>query len=106
MAVCVFLDLFPAGHLVGVKGDVHGHNHTQNMRSRASATAQDCATVGCMDYITLAQAASEYDIPKRTLQAAAARGAIHGTHKLPGETGAFLVRRRDVQQWLDERKGE
>ena len=52
--------------------------------------------------MSVAQAAEQKDIPKRTLQAAIARGDLKA-HKMPGLTGAYLIYPRDLDRWIDKR---
>lgn len=52
--------------------------------------------------MSVAQAAEQHDIPKRTLQAAIARGALKA-HKMPGVTGAYLIYQRDLDKWIGKR---
>ena len=52
--------------------------------------------------MSVAQAAEQHDIPKRTLQAAIARGALKA-HKMPGVTGAYLIYQRDLDRWIGKR---
>lgn len=44
----------------------------------------------------------QVSIPKRTLQAAIARGDLPA-YKLPGATSPYLIDPADLQQWLDGR---
>lgn len=53
--------------------------------------------------MSVAQAAEQHGIPKRTLQAAIARGDLKA-HKMPGVTGAYLIYPRDLDRWLAKRE--
>lgn len=52
--------------------------------------------------MSVAEAAEQKGIPKRTLQAAIARGALKA-HKMPGLTGAYLIYQRDLDKWTGKR---
>ena len=52
--------------------------------------------------LSVSQASSQVNVPKRTLQAAIARGALKA-YKLPGATSAYLISPADLQVWLDGR---
>ncbi len=52
--------------------------------------------------ISVAQAADDKRIPKRTIQAAIARGELKA-HKMPGATGAYLINARDLDRWIVKR---
>lgn len=52
--------------------------------------------------MSVAQAAEQHDIPKRTVQAAIARGDLKA-HKMPGVTGAYLIYPRDLDRWIEKR---
>lgn len=49
--------------------------------------------------ISVSQASLQVSIPKRTLQAAIARGELPA-YKLPGATSPYLIDPADLQQWL------
>ncbi len=51
---------------------------------------------------TVAEVVAEEGIPKRTVIAAITRGELKA-HKLPGRTGAYLIRRSDLSRWLAKR---
>ena len=52
--------------------------------------------------ISVSQASLQVSVPKRTLQAAIARGDLPA-YKLPGATTPYLIDPADLQQWLDGR---
>ncbi|SKM28585.1 helix-turn-helix domain-containing protein [Mycobacteroides abscessus] len=52
--------------------------------------------------LTVAQIAGQTGIPKRTVIAAIARGDLKA-RKLPGTTGAYLVKPRDLDKYLTNR---
>lgn len=49
--------------------------------------------------LSVAQAARDHSIPKRTLQHAITAGHLKA-HKLPGATGAYLIDPADLTDWL------
>lgn len=53
--------------------------------------------------LSVAEASEEQGIPKRTIQAAIARGDLKA-HKMPGQTGSYLIQRRDFTRWLTKRE--
>jgi excisionase family DNA binding protein len=53
--------------------------------------------------LSAAQAAAQTDIPKRTIQAAIARGELKA-HKLgDGLTAAYLIEPRELDKWVAKR---
>jgi excisionase family DNA binding protein len=55
--------------------------------------------------LSVAQASDEKRIPKRTIQAAIARGELKA-HKMPGATGAYLISPRDLDRWVAKREAK
>lgn len=60
--------------------------------------------------LSVAEAATRTDppTPKRTIQAAIARGELKA-HKMPGRTGTYLIQPGDFDRWIakrDNRFGE
>ena len=53
--------------------------------------------------ISVSQASLQVSVPKRTLQAAIARGELPA-HKLPGATTPYLINPADLQEWLARRR--
>jgi excisionase family DNA binding protein len=53
--------------------------------------------------LSVAQAADEHNIPKRTLQHAITKGDLKA-HKLPGTTGAYILERTELDRWLTTRR--
>jgi len=53
--------------------------------------------------ITVAEAAEQTGVPKRTIQAAIARADLKA-HKLAAATGAYLIQQRDLDNWIANRK--
>lgn len=51
---------------------------------------------------TVAEVVTEQGIPKRTIIAAIARGELKA-QKLPGRTGAYLIKNSDLGRWLAKR---
>jgi excisionase family DNA binding protein len=49
--------------------------------------------------ISVAEAANQTGIPKRTIQAAITNGQLKA-HKLGGRTGAYLITQRDLDKWI------
>lgn len=56
------------------------------------------------ELITVAQAATMLDMPKRTLQRHIVRGLIPAS-KLAGATGAYVIDRRDIDRLIAQRLG-
>jgi excisionase family DNA binding protein len=52
--------------------------------------------------LSVAIAAEQTGVPKRTIQSAITRGEL-GAHKMPGLTGAYLIRQRDLDKWIAKR---
>ncbi len=52
--------------------------------------------------LSVAEIHDKTGIPKRTIQAAIARGEL-GAHKLAGLTGAYVVNSRDLDKFLAKR---
>ena len=55
--------------------------------------------------MSVAQAATERNVPKRTLQYAITKGDLKA-HKLPGATGAYLIDPPELDRWIAERKAK
>lgn len=53
--------------------------------------------------LSAAEAAAQKNIPKRTIQAAIARGELKA-HKMGGLTGAYLIEQRDLDKWVTKRE--
>lgn len=51
------------------------------------------------DWITTSAAHAQSGIPKRTIIAAINRGDLDA-HKLPGQTGAYLISTADLDAWV------
>lgn len=49
--------------------------------------------------VSVSQASLQVSVPKRTLQAAIARGDLPA-YKLPGATSPYLIDPADLQHWL------
>ena len=52
--------------------------------------------------LSVSQAASLYNVPKRTVQYAITKGDL-AAYKLPGRTGAYLIAPADMDGWLAKR---
>ena len=57
------------------------------------------APMPTVTYLSVSQASRRHDIPKRTLQAAIARGDLPAA-KLPGATTPYLIDPDDLHTWL------
>lgn len=57
------------------------------------------------DYLTTAQVAEKVGRTVATVNRWAAEGRLKPAHKLPGDTGAYLYRRTDVEDLLAESAG-
>ncbi len=53
--------------------------------------------------LSVAQAAREYGIPKRTIQWALLQGQL-AAHKLPGSTAAWVIDRANFEAWANQRE--
>ena len=53
--------------------------------------------------LSVTQAALLYDVPRRTVQYAISTGRLPA-HKLPGQTGAYLIDRTDLESWVRARR--
>lgn len=52
--------------------------------------------------MSVTQAAAESNEPARTIRYAIQTGALKAD-KLPGATGAYLIRRRELDRWMAKR---
>lgn len=55
--------------------------------------------------LSVTEAAEQTGDPKRTIQAAIARGDLPA-HKMPGQTGAYLITQRDLDKWVAKREAK
>lgn len=53
--------------------------------------------------LSVTEASEQTGIPKRTLQAAIARGDLKG-HQMPGRTGAYMIEQRDLDRYMAKRE--
>lgn len=53
--------------------------------------------------LSVTEAATRSDVPKRTIQYAITKGDLKA-HKMPGATGAYLISPADLDAWLAGRK--
>lgn len=53
--------------------------------------------------LSTATAETQAGIPRRTIIAAINRGELKA-HKMPGQTGAFLIEQRDLDKWVEKRE--
>lgn len=53
--------------------------------------------------LSAAQVATETGIPKRTILAAITRGDLKAD-KLPGHYGAYIIKRSQLDRWLEKRE--
>jgi hypothetical protein len=56
------------------------------------------------DLIGTVEAAARADVSLPTIKKAAQLGALRVAVKMPGRTGAYLFRPRDVDQWASRRR--
>lgn len=55
--------------------------------------------------LSVTEASTQNEIPKRTIQAAITRGELRA-HKMPGATGAYLIQPADLDRWLAKREAK
>jgi excisionase family DNA binding protein len=52
--------------------------------------------------LSVAEASDQKNVPGRTIRYAILNGELKA-HKMPGETGAYLIRQRDLDKWAAKR---
>ena len=55
--------------------------------------------------LSVAEAAKEKDVAARTIRHAILRGDLPA-HKLGGQTGAYVINRRDLDKWIAKREAK